>query len=173
MAATNRDVQRLVADGALRQDLYYRLAGLEIVLPPLRERREDVADLVARFVEEYCFENNRRIPAITPAALAELARWPFPGNIRELRNVVDRTLLLADGDTIGRFLVSASTQPPSRAAEVVGPLAAVKKELMRRHLSARLAAHGGDRRRLAAELEIHANNVARLLREYGVEPDAG
>jgi two-component system nitrogen regulation response regulator NtrX len=171
VAATNRDIPRLVHDGHLRQDLYFRLAGLEITLPPLRERTDDIEPLVRAFMEGYCFENSRRIPRVRPEALSQLSQNTFAGNVRELKNVVERTLLLAEGDVIETFLSSPAPGLDDIEARVVGPLATVKKELVRRHLVRRLKALGNDKRKLAAELEVLPNNLSRVLRDYGLEAE--
>jgi two-component system, NtrC family, nitrogen regulation response regulator NtrX len=169
VAATNRDIPRLVRDGQLRQDLYFRLAGLELTLPPLRERPEDVEPLVQAFMAGYCFENSRRIPRVTPEAIAQLAQNTFAGNVRELKNVVERTLLLAEGDVVEKFLSSAAAGLDDLEPGLIGPLATVKKELVRRHLFRRLKALGNDKRKLSAELGVLPNNLSRLLRDYGLD----
>ncbi len=100
VAATNADLETAVADGRFREDLYYRLKVVPLVLPPLRARREDIPELVRAFVAEIGQETRRRLSAITPEAMEALCRYAWPGNVRELRNVIERALILGTGDVL-------------------------------------------------------------------------
>ncbi len=100
VSATNRRLDNLVADGRFREDLYYRLSVVPIRVPALRERLQDVAELVPYFLSEFCARNNFRPRTIDPDAIALLGRYTWPGNVRELRNVVERMAILAPGDPI-------------------------------------------------------------------------
>jgi transcriptional regulator with GAF, ATPase, and Fis domain len=97
IAATHRDLEQRIADDAFRQDLYYRLNVFPIQLPPLRERAEDIPQLVWRFVDEFSKSFGKRIDAISRASMDALQRHPWPGNIRELRNVVERAMIVCVG----------------------------------------------------------------------------
>lgn len=97
VAATNRELQQLIADGGFREDLYYRLNVVPITLPPLRQRREDIPRLVAHFLEKVRAANKR----ITPDAMQLLVEYQWPGNVRELENTIERIAILAHGDEIG------------------------------------------------------------------------
>src|SRR5436190_4319201 len=98
IAATHRDLEALVRKGSFREDLYHRIFVFPIVMPPLRERVDDVAILAEHFAGRIAEQNGWKPRSFTPAALAELTRYNWPGNVRELRNVVERLLLLTDGD---------------------------------------------------------------------------
>ncbi|WP_164019401.1 sigma-54-dependent transcriptional regulator [Pyxidicoccus trucidator] len=100
VAATNRDLTREVAEGRFREDLYFRLSVFRVDIPPLRERREDVMPLAESLVAELCAELGRRPVGFTPAARKRLERYPFPGNVRELRNVLERALVLEPGPAL-------------------------------------------------------------------------
>jgi DNA-binding NtrC family response regulator len=100
IAATNRDLKAEIAAGRFREDLFYRLAVVPIALPALRERRDDIPLLAAHFIEKYNKRLNKRIAGFEPDALAAIQAYEFPGNIRELENLVERTLLFADGPLI-------------------------------------------------------------------------
>src|SRR6185369_9929422 len=100
ISATNRRLDELVAAGRFREDLYYRLSVVPIRVPPLRERLQDVAELIPYFLSEFCARNNFRPRAIEPEAVALLERYTWPGNVRELRNVVERMAILTPGDRI-------------------------------------------------------------------------
>jgi two-component system response regulator PilR (NtrC family) len=101
IAASNRDLSRAVADGALREDLFYRLNVIPVHLPPLRDRVEDIPLLVAHFLEKIGKEVGKSVKGITPEALGVLERYHWPGNIRELENIVERAIVLGGGDLLG------------------------------------------------------------------------
>jgi transcriptional regulator with GAF, ATPase, and Fis domain len=100
IAATNRDLQQAVQDGSFRRDLYYRLNVFPIRIPPLRERVSDIAALAWKFIDELSPRIGRRIESISPESLRELERYSWPGNIRELRNVIERAMIVAKGPVL-------------------------------------------------------------------------
>jgi DNA-binding NtrC family response regulator len=101
VAATNRDLEREIVRGGFRQDLYFRLNGASVLIPPLRERPEEIPGLVARFIAEACARMRRAaVPACTAEALALLRSYPWPGNVRELRSVIERAVVLCDANAI-------------------------------------------------------------------------
>jgi transcriptional regulator with GAF, ATPase, and Fis domain len=100
ISATNRNLRDEVKEGRFREDLFYRLNVLPINLPPLRERRDDIPSLVTFYVDAYSTEFKKRVGAVSPDVMRHLQTYSWPGNIRELRNAVERAMLLADGDTL-------------------------------------------------------------------------
>jgi transcriptional regulator with GAF, ATPase, and Fis domain len=101
VAATNRDLEADARNGQFRRDLYFRLSGISLVIPPLRERVGEIEALARAFVAATCRESHRgREPSLSPAAIAALTAYAWPGNVRELRNVIERAVLLSVGDTI-------------------------------------------------------------------------
>jgi two-component system response regulator PilR (NtrC family) len=100
IAATNRNVEQSVADGDFREDLYYRLSGVKVHLPPLRERGDDALALAEHFLDKACRAQKRQIKGFSPQARAKLASYHFPGNVRELENIIERAVALEAGDTI-------------------------------------------------------------------------
>ncbi len=100
VAATNRDLAAMVADGCFRSDLYYRLNVFPLVLPPLRERRDDIPPLVRHFTQRFARRMGRRIETIPSAVMEALVRYPWPGNIRELQNVIERAVILSSGSSL-------------------------------------------------------------------------
>ena len=122
VAATNRDLARMVADGRFRDDLYYRLNVFPLVLPPLRERREDIPRLVRHFTQRFARRMGRRIETIPSAVMAALVRYPWPGNVRELQNVIERTVILSPGPSLqvplGDLPPAALPAPEPTAAAV-------------------------------------------------------
>ncbi|MDR1035054.1 MAG: sigma-54 dependent transcriptional regulator [Deltaproteobacteria bacterium] len=100
LAATNRDMERLVAEGRFRDDLYYRLNVVRVVVPPLRERGDDLEALSAHFVAEYARKNGSGVRGLDPGAMEAVRRHSWPGNVRELQNAVERGVILAEGDMV-------------------------------------------------------------------------
>jgi len=110
IAATNCDLNGMIADKKFRSDLYYRLNVFPIRIPPLRERRDDIPFLVRHFTEKYARRMNKEIKTIPGASLRQLIRWHWPGNIRELENLIERAVILTRGTT----LEVSAPEPPSR-----------------------------------------------------------
>jgi DNA-binding NtrC family response regulator len=100
ISSSNRDIQEAIANGSFRNDLFYRLSGIQIHVPPLRERKDDIPLLVRHFVEKYASELRRPVPVIAPEALLLLTNYSWPGNIRELRNTIERAVILGHGNVI-------------------------------------------------------------------------
>ena len=98
VAATNADLEKLVKEGKFREDLYYRLHVIQIPLPPLRQRTEDIPLLVEGFLKKFNAENGRHIARIAPEAMQCLVSYPWPGNVRELENIIERSVVLSDPD---------------------------------------------------------------------------
>src|SRR5213593_2361959 len=169
IAATNRDLDRSIADGRFRQDLYYRLNVVRVSLPPLRTRREDIPALVNHFLRRYNRRFRRDVKGITPDALAALAAYDFPGNVRELENVIERAfamgareqITLADLPVLGTASVPSVTAPSSGS---VPRLADVEKDLILRALSF----YKDDKEAAASALGISRRTIYRRLKEYGM-----
>ncbi|MFA7186132.1 MAG: sigma-54 dependent transcriptional regulator, partial [Victivallales bacterium] len=100
ISATNRDLKEMVKEGKFREDLFYRLDVVNIKLPPLRERREDIPILVKQFISEFAGDNDKKIEGISEPAMEIIRNYPWPGNIRELRNCIERMVVLCSGDTL-------------------------------------------------------------------------
>src|SRR3989449_1126721 len=170
IAATNRDLDRTIADGSFRQDLYYRLNVVRVSLPPLRTRREDIPALVNHFLRRYNRRFRRDVKGITPDALGALGAYDFPGNVRELENVIERAfatgareqLTLSDLPVLGPASVpSATIASPSGN---VPRLADVEKDLILRAL----AFYKDDKEAAASALGISRRTIYRRLKEYGM-----
>ena len=131
MAATNRDLAAMVADGRFRSDLYYRLNVFPLVLPPLRERRDDIPPLVRHFTQRFARRMGRRIETIPSAVMEALVRYPWPGNIRELQNVIERAVILSPGSSLQVPLGDLETENRSQKSEVRGQRARRGADLTR------------------------------------------
>jgi len=165
VCATNRNLAAMVAGGAFREDLYYRLDVFEIELPPLRERRDDLEPLIATILERI----GAKHVSLAPDALALLRAYRFPGNVRELRNVLERAVLLADDNVIRPRDLPRHCREGNGAAVATAVHDAAPDEIVtlaeaeQRYLGRALALHRGDRRSLAARLGISERALYRKL----------
>jgi DNA-binding NtrC family response regulator len=167
LAATNRDLEADVARGAFRRDLYYRLNGMTLTIPPLRERPRDLPLLARHFVAAFSEAAGRsRPPALSDDALARLAAHDWPGNVRELRNVVERALLLADGPVIEAEHLGEDT--PRAPAPAPKPSRSRPPASERSRILEALAACGGNQSRAAKQLGISRKVLLARLDTYGV-----
>jgi formate hydrogenlyase transcriptional activator len=170
IAATNRDLERMVAEGQFRSDLYYRLSVFPILVPPLRERREDIPFLVRHFVDVFSREMGRRITTIPAKTLAALQQWDWPGNIRELQNVIERAVILSRGSTLD---VPDSTfekkMIPDRAAagDTAGHYADGERAIILRALRAANGVVGGPNG-AAARLGLRRTTLQSKMRKLGI-----
>ncbi len=116
VTATNRDIEKMLADGSFREDLYYRLNVFPIFLPPLRERKEDIKELTLHFIDKYSKKINKRITKVSPEVLDKFYKYDWPGNVRELENIIERAVILCDSDSIESshisFLEKSGTGEP-------------------------------------------------------------
>jgi len=120
LAATNRDLEQMMREGMFRDDLYYRLNIIPIVIPPLRDRREDIPELATRCMARAAAEHGKEISGIAPAAMAILCAHDWPGNVRQLESIVERAVLLSESDTIGPADLPPEIRHPRTAAATVG-----------------------------------------------------
>jgi DNA-binding NtrC family response regulator len=166
IAATNRPLDQAIRDGNLRQDLFYRLNVVRIVMPPLRERRSDIPALVAYFLRQLNDRFGREVHALTPEALAGLTAYDFPGNVRELENLLERAYALgARGEITPADLPALSPPPPITVPpDELPSLAQAERDLILRALST----HGNDKERAARALGISRRTMYRRLKEYGL-----
>jgi DNA-binding NtrC family response regulator len=169
IAATNRDLVQEIAQGRFREDLYYRLAVVTIRLPPLGERGDDLLLLTAHFLREFGRPYGKDIRCISGRALRMLQEHRWLGNVRELRNVIERAVLVADGDVLRADHLpeewrSQSSPTPAADSGVLPTLADVEARHIARVLS-HVNGHVGEAARI---LGIHRNTLARKIREYSL-----
>ncbi len=171
LAATNRDLTAEVQQGNFRSDLYYRLNVVQIPLPPLRERREDIALLAAHYVEQYSRAFNVAPKTIQPAALARLEAYDWPGNVRELQNVIERCFALAPTADITLASLSPLVRDPAPAAAAIdfGEEVPSLEETERLLVSAALRKARGNKNQAARMLGIDRQRLYRKLEKYGLE----
>jgi two-component system response regulator AtoC len=185
ISATNRDVEALVREGKFREDLYYRLNVFRIRLPPLRERREDIPLLVEFLLDKLCSRMGRPLRSLSPAAWEKLLAYDFPGNVRELENILERALIFCEGtmieggdidihvpvkqetnastDTADPQLIDTAQSVPMET----GP--AALEDIEKNAILAALTRCGGNRTRAAEELGITRKTILNKLKTYGLE----
>jgi DNA-binding NtrC family response regulator len=169
IAVTNRDLRAMVSEGTFREDLYYRLAVVEIALPRLESRREDLPLLERYFVEKFAAEYQKPIAGVTRRAQGRMATYPWPGNIRELENVIGNACMMADG----RFIdindlpdrVREAQRDASRTDEALFSL----EEAQRRHIMRVLDLMGGNKLRAARILGVGRATIYKLLSRIKIE----
>jgi formate hydrogenlyase transcriptional activator len=164
VAATNRDLAEMVADRTFRNDLYYRLCVFPLIVPPLRDRRDDIPALVRYFVQKYARRMNRSIESIPSEALELLVRYPWPGNIRELENLIERAVILSPGSVL-RVPVAELKPPADSPAGDILTLRAAEREHILKALEATnwvLAGPGGAAARLGMKRTTLQSRMAKL-----------
>lgn len=164
VVATHRNLEEQVRQGTFREDLYHRIFVFPVVLPPLRERREDIGALIEHFSRQLAEQNDWKPKSFSREAVEQLERYPWPGNIRELRNVVERVLLLAAGDTVGPAEVIRALPIASAAS--------AEKGLSPDALSGGTLAHRVEefeRETLLAELKRHNHHMTNTAKSLGLE----
>jgi len=178
IAATSRDLERDVASGRFREDLFYRLDVFRVRVPPLRERREDVPLLVDHFIARFRESLGKAVRTIADDALDRLVDHTWPGNVRELENVIERAMILADGDRIRLRELPEAIAISSRSAMPSASSGDFSMRRARRRFEAdlirrALVATGGNRTRAARLLEISHRALLYKIKEYGLSGDAG
>ena len=170
VCATHRDLEAAVGSGAFREDLWYRINVLTIRLPALRERREEIAPLLERFVAEAGPRLRGTRLATAPDAVAAALAYDWPGNVRELRNRVERAVALAEGDSIGVADLFPDARPvPAAGAGADGlTLAAVREAAEKAHIEAVLRATGGSVQETARRLDISRTTLWEKMRRFGL-----
>lgn len=178
VTATNNDLKKLVQEGKIRSDLFYRLDVVTINIPPLRERRDDIPLLARHFLQDFARENNRKTEDISSDALAALISYDWPGNVRELKNVIERMVVLGRGTKLTLRDLPASVRENERSAPQAGGIISAPsipllggsiREANRRMIMAAVETAGGNRTLAAKKLGISRRTLHRKLHEFGVE----
>ena len=171
LAATHRDLEALARAGQFRDDLYYRINVVTIALPPLRERREDIPRLIDHFLAGFAAKNGKAIQGLTREARDALLRYDYPGNVRELENLIERAVVLTRDDVIGLADLPLSLREPEPAVAEERGLPATVEGLERRMIRDALARAGGVQTAAAERLGISERVLRYKLRKYGLAGD--
>jgi len=167
IASTHRELKELIRQHKFREDLYYRLNVVNIKLPALRERREDIPLLVRAFISELAAENNRPAREITPTAMARLQSYDWPGNVRQLRNLLESVIVMSTRDVIDVVdfpepIHESSSEPSLQSLIAMGmPMAEIEKEVIRQTLQRT----GGNRSEASKILGISTRTLQRRIKE--------
>ena len=172
VTATNRDLAAMVAEGTFREDLYYRLDVVTIHLPPLRERTEDIPPLVNHYLAYFAKENGRPEMTISESAMSALCSYPWPGNIRELKNCVERMVVLTRSNTIDLDNVPINIREkltPGISKTILSSSSCDLERNEKMLISRALEECGGNRTKAAEKLGISRRTLHRKLTLYGIE----
>jgi DNA-binding NtrC family response regulator len=170
IAATNRDLKKLVNEGKFRDDLFYRLSVVTVDLPPLRERRDDIPLLLRTFLDEFSRETGKVVRELTPEALNLFLAYDWPGNVRELRNAIEQMVVLARAER----LTARDVPPQIRGGADLTKISVVRtgmtvEEAERQLIVQALKETEGNRTRAAQKIGISRRTLHRKLKEYGLE----
>jgi two-component system nitrogen regulation response regulator NtrX len=174
IAATNKNLSEGIEKGQFREDLYFRLSVIPIQIPPLRERPDDIPLLVQHFVRQFCLENNFRGKSFSPEAVELLKRQPWRGNVRELRNAVERLLIMVEADVISADEVSEVARPLGRessSATSLGSLRDFKEQSERAFLVSKLRECGWNISATAAAIGTPRSNLYKKLEQYEISEE--
>ena len=170
IAATNRDLDIAVKEGKFREDLYHRLNVIPITLPPLRERRDDIPELAAFFLDRFSRETKKRFTTIAPAAQDRLLAYGWPGNVRELANVIERAVVLGRGPAVTpQDLPPRVTAARSEREAEAGSYQAAVNAYRRELIVSTLARTAGNRAAAATALGLNRTHLLRLIRALGID----
>jgi len=173
VAATNRNLEEMIVTGAFREDLYYRLNVVTIEIPPLRKRRDDIPATIEHYLARYAQEHQRKKMSFSKEAWSALLRYDYPGNVRELENIVQRAVILARGDVITTNELPAvvkglAHESPSHAPGSLGDLPGAVEKLEKELVFEALRIHGGNQSKAAKNLGISERNLRYRLKKWGV-----
>ena len=173
IAATNRDLEDAVKQGRFRDDLYYRLNVMQITMPPLREHPSDVPLLVNYYIDVFNREFRKQVRGVTPDAMDVLKAYRWPGNIRELRNAIERAMLLTDGDWLTPEMLPVATARSSTAQTMELPEDGVNLEILERELVVQaLRRTGGNQTKAAALLGLNRDQIRYRIEKFGLDKPA-
>jgi PAS domain S-box-containing protein len=168
LAATHRDLAALVAAGEFRQDLFYRIQVMKLELPPLRRRREDIPLLVQHFIARFNARQGKQVTGVSPDVLGLLTAHDYPGNVRELQNIIEHAFVLVGGGRIELAHLPADVVPVSPGAAAGGRFQAMTRALEGQAIREALLRHGGSRLAAARELGMHKSTFFRKVRQLGI-----
>lgn len=169
ISATHHDLAKLVEEGKFREDLYYRLNVVQIQLPPLRDRRDDIPLLAQYFLEGFSQQFGKKARRFSLAAMHALEEYPWPGNVRELENAIQRAVALSDGHTLEAWNFPSSIQKDSSRAELVGSYAQEVREFKKRLVLRTLRECGWQKAESARTLGMARGYLHRLINQLGIE----
>lgn len=167
--ATNRDLKKMVEEGTFRQDLFYRINVIEIEIPPLRKRLADIPFLVESFIEKFNFRQKKNIKKISRSALSVLSAYDFPGNIRELENIIERAFILCDSDIIGLEHLPQELAGMAPQIKPSGSIKDMRKDAEKKLIIEALKRNNFNKAATARDLKIHKATLFRKIKSLGIK----
>ncbi len=171
VAATNRDLKEEIQKGAFREDLYYRLNVVNIHVPPLRERKDDIPLLAQAFLAEFASDNGKAIDGFDPKARAAIFAYGWPGNVRELRNCIESAVVMASGPLIGMDDLPPGVRKSAEESVVRIPIGSSLSDAEKALIRDTLAAQGGNKSKTAEILGIGRKTLYQKIQEYGLDSE--
>ncbi len=171
IAATNRDIETAIENGAFRNDLYYRLNVISLTLPPLRDRKEDLRELTIHFLQKFTHQIGKPIQNINPDAMEALKSYHFPGNVRELANIIERAVVLGEGGTLSTSDLPQNLMSPSRSAPIIknfGPLSQDVEHFERQRIIDVLEIAQGNKSEAARILGLKRSTLGSKLKKFNI-----
>ena len=173
LCATSKNLQEEIAQGRFREDLYHRINVLTIAVPPLRTRREDIPELAEHFLRLSSVENGVKPKRLSPRAVDFLVQLPWQGNVRELRNLMERVVVLIAKEVVGHSdLMGVLNMSSAAGEEGPLPLREARARFERQYILYRLSANGGNLGHTARELGIERTNLYRKMKQLGIQAPA-
>jgi two-component system nitrogen regulation response regulator NtrX len=177
IAATNKDLEKEIAIGNFREDLYYRLNVIPFHVPPLRERKSDIPQLATHFLEYFCSKESREIKRLDDEAMQAITEYPWPGNVRELKNLIERLVIMSPGNTITRNQLPqaignkrlAASKDPGFTGPTSNTFRTAKEEFEKEFLIQKLDENDWNVSRTAEAIEIERSNLHRKIKSYGID----
>lgn len=164
ICATNMNLEQLVAQGAFREDLYYRINTVHLRIPPLRERPEDICHLAELFIARFAAQYHRDVTGLEKDAAEELRRYPWPGNVRELQNCIEKAVILSEGSLLGKDDLQLPSTPVFKSTDELGTL----EEVEERTIRAAMEKYSGNLSMVAKALDISRPTLYSKLKKYGI-----
>jgi len=177
IAATNKDLEKEIADGNFREDLYYRLNVIPFHVPPLRDRKSDIPSLAKHFLEYFCSKESRETKSLDSEAMQAITNYPWPGNVRELKNLIERLVIMSPGNTITLKQLpqaicdkrQATTKEQSTVCLAADTFRTAREEFEKEFLIQKLEENEWNISRTAEVIEIERSNLHRKIKAYGIE----
>lgn len=167
--ATNRNLRKMVEEGSFRQDFFYRINIIEIEIPPLRKRLSDIPFLVESFIDKFNFRQKKKIKKISRSALSVLSAYDFPGNIRELENIIERAFILCDSNTIGLEHLPSELAGIAEPQKTSGSIKDLRKEAEKKLIIEALKKNNFNKAATARDLKIHKATLFRKIKSLGIK----
>jgi len=169
VTATNKDLKKAVEEGTFREDLFYRIHVVTIDVPPLRERKEDIPPLVSHFINKFAAENKKNVKGVTDEALLLLTSYDYPGNVRELENIIESAVVMATGNLIDVSVLPPSVRSVTPVCESIPlPVGSTLTDVEKRLIGETLRLTGGNKVQAAKVLGIGTRTLYRKIKEYNL-----